>query len=396
MDNISVGCALSDVNHADLPNGWRVPERLIEYIRRYQKLVGTQDFSFELQPEDHWTLPSVFPDQFVERKTNRWWRAFRQNEQLLTQLQNATAPIGVHQPVQGRDILSSNFFSKYEAIAETKQAMAFCDYIGADYFVFQLSMTDRWGWERRDQIEKALKLFKVFAAFYHASEFTFVPCIQMLEFPRFPAVGGEGSALLARCRDIWPQTQFAFDISHLWGSRRRMMATHLWDTKGAKRVSFVDALDYGLEQVWQDTYVFHLGGCWESETHAVPGLHPQQNPFHFPIKLRESPSVYAENGELDLNRTLDLLLNYTVRRGRPLRLMLQIFDRDIDQVLEATRQIRNELLVREETPVAPPVPAPSGATEKKTRARSQRTTRASKSRTAKTKSAKRKSARTKS
>jgi hypothetical protein len=396
MNNISVGCALSDVNRADLPNGWRVPERLTDYVRRFQKLVGTEDFSFELQPEDHWTLPAIFPDQFVERKTNRWWRAFRQNGQLLMQLQNASAPIGVHQPVQGRDILSSNFFSKYEAIAETKQAMAFCQFIGADYFVFHLSMTDHWGWERRDQIEKALKLFKFFSAFYHASSFSFVPCIQLLEFPRFPAVGGEASALLRRCRDIWPETQFAFDISHLWGSRRRMMAANLWDTSGAKRVSFVDALDYGLEQTWQDTFVYHLGGCWESETHAVPGLHPQQDPFHFPIKLRESPSVYAENGELDLNRTLDLLLDYTVRRGRPLRLMLQIFDRDIDQVLEATRQIRTELLSRAENQAAPPAPAPPVPAEKKTRARSSKTTRASKRPARQTKSTKRQSVRTKS
>ncbi len=396
MDTITVGCALSDVNRADLPNGLRVPERLTEYVRRFQKLVGTDDFSFELQPEDHWSVPAVFPDQFVDRKTNRWWRAFRQNEQLAELFQKARAPIGVHQPVQGRDILSSNFFSKYEAIAETKQAMSFCDFIGADYFAFHLSTMDRWGWDRRDQIEKALKLFKVFAAFYHASHFSFVPCIQLLEFPRFPAIGGEASALLRRCRDIWPETQIAFDISHLWGSRRRMMAANLWDTRYAKHPSFVDALDYGLEQTWQDTYVYHLGGCWESETHAVPGLHPQQNPFYFPLKLRESPSVYAENGELDLNRTLDLLLNYTVRRGRPLRLMLQIFDRDIAQVLEATRQIRTELLARAEKQAAPPAAAQPAPAEKKKRAQSHKTTRASKRPARRAKSTKGQSVRTKS
>ncbi len=396
MANITVGCALSDLNRADLPNGLRVPEKLAEYVRRYQKLVRTDDFTFELQPEDHWTIPATFPDQFVERKTNRWWRAFRQNQPLLDLMRNASAPIGVHQPVSGRDILSSNFFLKYEGIAETKQAMAFCDFIGADFFVFHLSMSDRWGWERRDQIAKALKIFKVFATFYHASDFSFVPCIQLLEFPRFPATGGEASSLVEHCRDIWPETQIAFDISHFWSSRRRMIAANIWDTKGAKSLSFVDALDYAMDQTWRNVYVYQLGGCWESETHAVPGLHPQQNPYHFPMKLRESPGVYSENGEIDLNRTLDLLLNYTVRRGNPLRLMLEIYDRDIDQVLEATRQIRQELLTRADKQPRLAESAQEERPTKKKRAPSKKTTRAGKRPATRAKSLKRKSIRTKS
>ena len=75
MEKIFVGCALSDVNRADLPNGLRAPERLADYVQRFEKAVGADSFSFELQPEDAWVLPCEFPDQFIERKTNRWWRA---------------------------------------------------------------------------------------------------------------------------------------------------------------------------------------------------------------------------------------------------------------------------------------------------------------------------------
>lgn len=346
MDNFFIGCALSDVNQADLPLGLRVPERLADYAKRFQKRLGTSDFCFELQPEDGWTLPVSFPDEFAERKTNRWWRAFRHNARLRELGRETAAPIGVHQPVQGRHILSSNYFEKYRAIAETQQAMSFAHYCHADYFVFHLAMTDRWGWDRRDQVNKALKILGGFHTYYHARDFEFVPCIELLEYPKFPATGGEAREIMNRSREIWPEVQFAFDIGHLWGSRQRMIAAHEWEFKRKAPVSFVDALEYALDQLWQDTYVFQLGGCWESETHAVPGLHPQENPFHMPIKLRESPGIYSESGEMDLNRTLDLVLNYSVRRGRPLYLMLEVFDRDIDQVLEAARQIREDLLLR--------------------------------------------------
>ncbi len=346
MDNLFVGCALSDVNEADLPTGLRVPERLTDYISRFQKRVGSSDFSFELQPEDVWTVPARFPDQFVERKTNRWWRTFRQNARLLDAFSQTAGPIGVHQPIRGRDILSSDYFDKYRAIAETQQAMSFAHFIHADYFVFHLAMTDRWAWDRKDQITKAFKALGVFHAYYHASDFSFVPCIELLEYPKFPATGGESCEIMAESREVWPEIQFAFDVSHLWGSRNRMIVAHEWESKRKTPIPFIDALDYALEQTWQDIYVVHLGGCWESETHAVPGLHPQQDPFQYPLKLRESPGVYLESGEMNLNKTLDLLLEYTLRRGRPLNLMLEIFDRDIEQVLEATRQIRDDLTIR--------------------------------------------------
>jgi hypothetical protein len=349
MSEIIIGCALSDVNRADLPRGLRVPEQLAEYARRSQQRIGSPQISFQFQPEDPWTLPATFPDQFVPRKTNRWFRAFQTQPSLLEAVRAASDSIGVHQPIQKRDALSSNFFTKYEAIEETKTAMDFAQHIGADYFVFHLAQVDKWAWDRRDQMDKALKIFNVFATYYTAQKMTFIPVIETLEYPKFPATGGEAFDLLNECRKSLRATKLALDVTHLWSSRKRMLELGAWPDE---RVTFEAALEYALESLVDDVHVFHLGGGWESETHAVPGLHPQEDPFRFPMKLRESHSVYEESGELDLNRALELLVNYTGRRGRDLHLVLQIFDRDFEQVLEAARLIRHDLIARLNQPPA--------------------------------------------
>lgn len=342
MPEINVGCALSDANRADLPNGMLVPSRLTDYAQ-HLRARGAKRFFVELQPEEYWMTPTSFPDRFTPRESNRWWQAWRQDPRLGALLRASDTRVGLHQPIQERDVLSSNFFQKYTAMEETKQAMLYASSIGADYFVFHLAMADRWDWDRRDQMDKALKIFKAFAAYYRASNFKFTPCIETLEYPKFPATGGETIALLGKCREILPQTRLAFDISHLWGSRQRLMAAKLWSAEGERGISFIDSLEYALSRTWEDIHVFHLGGCWESETHAIPGLHPQQDPRRYPMKLRETSNVYAEAREIDLNRVLDLLLNYSVRRGRDLNLILQIFNRDFPQVLEAAQTVDAEI-----------------------------------------------------
>lgn len=243
-------------------------------------------------------------------------------------------------PVGGMDTLSSNFFGKYSALEETRRAMDLADRLKASYFVVHLAQQDKWEWDRSDQIAKALKIYKELAAYYSFHHYTFVPCIEILEYPKFPATGGELVYIYNECRRILPETRIAFNVSHLWRSRNLMLTTGFW---GKPEVSFVDHLEYSLSQVWQDIHVVQLGGCWETETHCVPGLHPQENPFQHPMKLRESDGVYEECGEINLNATLDLLLDYTIGMNRDLNLVLEIHNRDFDQVLEAARLIRRDL-----------------------------------------------------
>ena len=346
MAEIIVGCALSDVNRADLPRNLRVPERLGDYIDLYQARLESPYVLLELQPEDLWTVPATFPDQFIPRKNNRWWRT-AQAPDLLARLRAPNMLIGVHQPILNRDALSSNFFHKYEAIEATKQAMEFAEYIDADYFVFHLAQVDKWGWNRQDQMEKAIKIFNVFATYYTAREMSFTPLIETLEFPKFPATGAEAFLMLRECRKALRNTKLALNIAHLWSSRNLMLKTGNWSDE---RVSFEASLEYALDTLAGDIHVYDLSGGWESETHAVPGLHPQQDPFRYPMKLRESASVYAESGELDLNRVLELMVTSTVRRDKDLNVVLQIFDRDIEQVLEAARLLRHDLVARSNAP----------------------------------------------
>lgn len=347
MPEIIVGCALSDLNRADLPRNLRVPERLMDYLELVQSRLASPYTLLELQPEDLWTVPATFPDQFIPRKTNRWWRTIQSQPELLVKLRAAHTRVGVHQPIQNRDALSSNFFHKYEGIEATKQAMEFAEYIDADYFVFHLAYVDKWSWDRQDQMEKAIKIFNVFATYYTAREMSFTPVIETLEYPKFPATGAEAFLLLKECRKALRNTKIAFNLAHLWSSRNRMLATGHWPDE---RVSFEASIEYALDSLANDIHVYHLSGAWESETHAVPGLHPQQDPFRYPMKLRESASVYAESGEMDLNRVLQLLVTSTMRRGRDLDIVLQIFDRDIEQILEAARLIRHDLVARANAP----------------------------------------------
>ncbi len=342
MIEINVGIALSDMHLADLPAGLRVPEDLATYAREYRAAMGIEEVFFELQPEDRFARPARYPDQFQHRLANRWMRALRTGREFRHFLLHERPRIGVHMPTVAKDPLSSNFFGKHTALEEIKRAMDFAHQIGADYFVVHLATRDKWTWERSDQIAKGLKIFKEIAVHYSVKGYQFTPVIEVLPYPRFPAHGGELSYIFNQAHHILSKVRIAFNISHLWQSWRRMSAIGLWDPE----VSFIQHLDYSLSQVWDKVHVFQLGGCWESETHAIPGLHPQQNPFEHLLKLRESPGVYAESGEIDLNNVLRLLVEYTVARGRPLNLVLDIRDRDIMQVLEATCHIRKDLLDR--------------------------------------------------
>lgn len=388
MPEIIVGCALSDLNRADLPRNLRVPERLGDYMELYQKRLETPYLLFELQAEDLWTVPATFPDQFIPRKNNRWWRAVQSQPDLLVKLRGPNTLVGVHQPVANRDALSSNFFRKYEALEATKQAMEFAEYIDADYFVFHLAQVDKWNWSRQDQMDKAIKIFNVFATYYTAREMSFTPVIETLEFPKFPATGAEAFMLLRECRKALRNTKLALNVAHLWSSRNRMLATGEWPDE---QVSFEASLEYALETLADDVHVYDLSGGWESETHAVPGLHPQQDPFRYPMKLRESASVYAESGELDLNRVLELMVTATARRGRDLNVVLQVYDRDIEQILEAARLLRHDLVARANAPEVEYRPVEIKRAKRKRRTartsgKAARTTRATRGRTSTTRS----------
>lgn len=342
MNEINIGIALSDLNLADQPSRLRVPDDLMAYAHRFSNTLQTETVFFELQPEARFVNLTTYPDQFQGNLHNPWLKIMYTEHALQRFLRSDTVRIGLHMPTTERDPLSSNFYAKYRALEETKRVMDLAQAIQADYMVFHLATRDKWTWERTDQVNKGLKIYKEIAAYYASRGYTFTPLIEVLPYPRFPAHGGELLSIFNQAQHILHNTRIAFNISHLWQTYRRLMSLGQWD----ERVSFLDHLEYSLSNVCEMIHVIQLGGCWESETHAIPGLHPQQNPFDSPLKLRESPGIYAESGEINLNAVLDLVVKYTLGVGRPLHLILDIRDRDISQVLEAARQIRADILQR--------------------------------------------------
>lgn len=342
MPKIHIGVTLSDRQQIDLPNGLQVPETLDLYAERFEQLIDSNELVLELQPSDNFVQPARYPDQFRINRENRWLNAVEFIEPVRDLVDEGRIRFGVHQPPNG-DLLSSNFYGKYRTLEEARRAMDFAAGIGADYFVINLAQQDKWEWARTDQHQKGLKAFKELATYYRSMGHSYVPLIETLPFPRFPATGGELTQLIYECQNLLPETRIALNISTLWRSILRMRATDNWSDQF---VSFIDHIEYTLAQTWQHIHIFHLGGCWESEAYAVPGLHPQQNPFQHRMKLRESAGVYQESGEINLNRMLELLLEYTIGRDRDLTLVLEIHDRDIGQVTEAARQIYDDLRER--------------------------------------------------
>ena len=345
MAEIFVGVALSDANQADLPGGLRMPESLPHYAARLQPALADDaraPLLLELQPVERFSEPARYPDRFRLNRDNRWLNAVEFNREVRGFVEGGQHRLGLHQP-PGLDLLSSNFFTKYQALSELRRAMDFANGIGAEYFVFNLTQRPKWEWDREDQGEKALKGFKELATYYYTHGYSFVPCIEIMEYPLLPATGGELVQLMNELQKVLAGTSIAFNLSHLWRSRNLLLNMGRWADPA---IGFVEHLDYTLSHVWEDVHCFQLGGCWESETHAVPGLHPQQSPLRDPLKLRESAGVYHECGEMDLNRTFDLLIEYTVARGRDLNLVLEIHDRDLGQVAAAARAIREDLVER--------------------------------------------------
>jgi hypothetical protein len=67
------------------------------------------------------------------------------------------------------------------------------------------------------------------------------------------------------------------------------------------------------------------------------------------------------------------MVTATTRRGRDLNVVLQIFDRDIEQILEAARLIRHDLIARTNAPAAEYRPIELAAPAKKRAAKKRRT-----------------------
>jgi hypothetical protein len=194
---------------------------------------------------------------------------------------------------------------------------------------------------RRDVlIPEALHIYSFLAEYYRKHNFGFIPCIEILEYPKFPASPFEVVQILKTCKMILPQTQLTFDLAHLWRSRNLIRETEMHGFENIKCKSFIEVLCDTLNPLGPgDVYLFHLGGCWETQTHEIPGIHPLEDAYDAMFRLDCPRYFYDEAREMNYSSALDAIIEFCWRCNQPLRLILEIFEKDFDVLMEALRQV---------------------------------------------------------
>ncbi len=344
-NQVFVGSALSDVNRADDQLNLRVPENLGQYIHMAREALATSYFCMELQPEQPWI--QYQNGHFVSCK-NSWTKISNHPADnfawIRREIFNQPRILGVHAPNLQIDVLDtcSDGFKRQESISSIIEAMRWANQIKADYFVIHLCQTDRWrdnSYRRDVQIPKSLKIFNFLASIYRKEHFQFVPCIEILEYPKYPATPYEIRTILNSCQQILPQTRLAFDIAHLWRSRSLICETQHQEFENIRFKSFNEELQDTLDILSNDdVYIWHLGGCFETETHAIPGIYPDEDPFSAFYRLDIS-GAYDESREMDISKALDIVIHYCSIHHQPLRIILEIHRENYNVILKAMKEI---------------------------------------------------------
>ncbi|MFH1148257.1 MAG: TIM barrel protein [Pseudomonadota bacterium] len=366
MPEIKIGMALSDAGfyHSET---MKLPDELARFFSQYEAKLETQKLFFEFQPELSWIRRREF--SYVADSGNKWLKLGRAAErgleegpycEIIKSMRRPGNTFGVHQPIRDMDILSEDVHKKLETIESTQQAMRFAHLISADYFVFHLAQSrDYWDWNRSEQIEIALKAFKEWADFYRKAGFRFTPLIENLEFPKFPALPEEMISILNRCREFLPNVKLCFDIPHLWRSRALVLENgeRLRDSIPnflRLTTSASDYFDYAMEEVLSekgglskdDIFIYHLAGCWKHLTHEIPGLRPGESPFLHKMRLDDPAYLYDPEAEIVFPQIINRLLRYRMERKEDIRIILEVYQRSYQEMLDAAKTISDSFRSR--------------------------------------------------
>ena len=338
---VFVGPALSCVNKADVRLGRSIPDSLRYYIHDLRVTLSSPYYLMELQPEKIWGEYDHMNNMFIPQRNS--WTEIAANQGISYEIFEQPRILGVHAPNLKIDVLDISGFKKNYSIASIIEVMRWANSIYADYFVFHLCQVDRWiddNYREFVFIPESIKVFSEFAKVYKEEGFTFVPCIEILEFPKYPATPTETKRILEQCQAILPETRLVFDMSHLWRSQALICET--------RKEGFEDVRFKRFPQIMEDTlnllnphdvYVWHHGGCWQTETHLVPGIYPDEDPFRARFRLDDPPEMYNEGFEMNISAAFELVVDFCVKSGRPLRLVLEIFEKDFNIILKAIKEI---------------------------------------------------------
>jgi hypothetical protein len=113
---------------------------------------------------------------------------------------------------------------------------------------------------------------------------------------------------------------------------------------------FNDYLDYTLGEALPaedisgaDVFLYHLGGCWKHLTHEIPGLRPGESPFWNKMRLDEPYYAYNPLVEMNLRRALNRILRFNIENRQDVLMMIEIYQRNFNEMLEAARLIQDDL-----------------------------------------------------
>ncbi len=317
---IQVGPALCCMTFAD---GKKLPEDLNFYFNNFdekfpefQEQLGHPYITAEFQPMKNWT------------KDDREIYVLNQEHYDFVRQQN----IGVHMPITG---------NPHDIFA----AMHFAHEINADYFVIHLTpdlkrypndyeLMQKNPWYFREKfIEHWMKEFQNIARFYNENNFNFVPCIENLEFPKFPCTPKEVEVAFYECKKYLPNLQILCDIAHFWRSQSLIQEFFWKHAQGDSSKlphypvymanelekiqepfhDFFDHAIYDHNALKFNIHVFHLAGCDGYHTHLIPGLRNDENPDEKKvINIRRG---YDESREMNFERMLKCFSCYVLDTG---------------------------------------------------------------------------------
>lgn len=347
-NEIFIGPALSCVNKADSQSGRSIPKSLRYYINDMRITLSSPDYLLELQPEQLWVEYNPEEDKFISTDNN--WNDILYNQDITREIFEQPRILGVHAPNLKMDVLniSSDGFKKRQSIANIIEAMRWANRIGADYFVVHLCQVDRWvddNYREFVLMPESIKFFTNLATAYRKEGFKFVPCIEILEFPKYPSTPGETKAILKQCQNILPETRLVFDLSHLWRSHTLIRETRHEGFEDVRFKKFGHVMEDTLNYLNPgDVYLWHLGGCWQTETHLIPGIYPDEDPFNAFYRLDVPGELYNEGFEMNISEALEMVIDFCIKSNQPLRLILEIFDKDFRAILKAMKEMKTAIV----------------------------------------------------
>jgi hypothetical protein len=356
---IQVSFAVSDANRADEDKGLRIPRDLSHYIDLYREGTHQQRFQIELQPEKVF-VTHIGQNKFAPKQGNPW--GYIVNPYLCTELSERVKylalqetlnqcqnTIYVHQPCQAIDWVSENTFKRRQAIETAKMAMLLTQMLSAKVFDFHLLQKDQWALDRFAQIQSGYDAFDECREFYQEQRFSFTPAIENLEFPKFPSTLSEMLSVFDRYKNTTPTVQLVLDIPHLWRSRNIILENRATVGKQFSdmpelALPFHEYLRHCFQCIPQDRIAYyHLAGAYGIVTHGIPGIHDGDDPFTLWIELDGRDEYYDERNEMNIRRVTDLLIEFVLNAGFPLKIIMEIHNRTDRETLRGVQVFRSRL-----------------------------------------------------